>query len=607
MDPLIYYVTFTTIFANFSQDIKNYSSVNISSLNNFDFNYSFSFDNNLTKSNFYLKLKTNDNFANRPNLVYLFNVSDLFLLKNNLTMPIKTASIILKPYYPMSESEKSLAASINSQTKSMDSTVQGVGYASTFFSSCSSLFVNGLLLVEMIFLLKFVEISYPPMVIQMFESRTSSPKLLFDFTFINNPSDSLAVPQLFQHYNVSVYFLNNVGEIVCEMGLLIFIATILLKITPYDEENNEEGKLRKILKKVLIFVRNALVWESSLFFILMNLQKIIFFIASSCIFPPTTSMNAYVNVFFSSIFGFAILIWFIHFFKIIDLCQKFKQEKGEPSIKNEANENNQSIFSAKSNNKSQIFPFQDSPLISSSTSHDKNFPINFKKNIVESPTKQENRNIFSHIHYDLPNLAGSLNQIDIDMTSTKCFSNINKKTEGLISRLKKQLISFLYQPKNPNVYLQRYDLLHLDYKSTKSIQKYYEFFYYFRQCWLSVLAVILHRFPFCQIITLNVFNIIFILFTIFSRPFTTMYSYITCLVNELITESAFLASLLLGFYDFFNETDYQKRMKCGWLIVYANMFLLYWVIFTGVLRPIVFWIYEKQKQRNLVKIHSDSS
>ena len=97
----------------------------------------------------------------------------------------------------------------------------------------------------MIFLLKFVEISYPPMVIQMFESRTSSPKLLFDFTFINNPSDSLAVPQLFQHYNVSVYFLNNVGEIVCEMGLLIFIATILLKITPYDEENNEEGKLKK--------------------------------------------------------------------------------------------------------------------------------------------------------------------------------------------------------------------------------------------------------------------------------------------------------------------------------------------------------------------------
>ena len=49
--------------------------------------------------------------------------------------------------------------------------------------------------------------------------------------------------------------------------------------------------------------------------------------------------------------------------------------------------------------------------------------------------------------------------------------------------------------------------------------------------------------------------------------------------------------MLLSVYDFTDDTDYIKRSKCGWVIIFANISLLYWVLVTGILRPIVFAVY----------------
>ena len=300
-NPLIYELIFSSSFPNFDQNIKKISTITIPSLTSKDYNYSLTSKNALETQNYLITLSTRKAFVNGPLLTYSFNISDYFLLLNNFYMPTKTVSIKLNEYYPVSESTKQLIASVSTQISSGQTVAQGTGYASTLFSKYGSgLFLQGLMLANAIFLLKFIDINYPPMVRQMFENESKNPNLIFHFNFIDNNNDFTVIPPLFQYYKVSVYFVNNVGEALCQIFAIVLISSFFLIITPYEIPGKKVG----IPKKILIFIRNALVWDTTLFYILMNLQKLIFFVACSLMFPPLNSVNSLVNLSISTVFGF---------------------------------------------------------------------------------------------------------------------------------------------------------------------------------------------------------------------------------------------------------------------------------------------------------------
>ena len=102
---------------------------------------------------------------------------------------------------------------------------------------------------------------------------------------------------------------------------------------------------------------------------------------------------------------------------------------------------------------------------------------------------------------------------------------------------------------------------------------------------------------------MNAINLFFVSYTIVCRPFTTLYSYIVCCVNELITEVALFSGMVIGVYDFVGNQDFEQRLKLGWIIIFANLILLYWVIATGVLRLVGTGIYNYWQKRKMNKIH----
>ena len=155
--------------------------------------------------------------------------------------------------------------------------------------------------------------------------------------------------------------------------------------------------------------------------------------------------------------------------------------------------------------------------------------------------------------------------------------------------------NFLFHPKNSVIYLHRYKIFHLDFKSKLRIHRYYPFINYFCQCLLSILTVTLYAHPLFQI------------YGFFSRPFTTYYSLIVSLVNEMIIQTAFFSLMILAIFDFLKNYDVSKRMDLGLVIIFSNLILLYWVIGTGILRPVFFWIYEDcRKRRGLNKVHNSA-
>jgi len=604
-NPLIYELIVSCSFPNFEQNVKNHSLITITSFDSKDYNYSLTPKNSIETQKFLITLSTLKDFVNGPLLIYTFNISDYFLLQNNFYLPIRTTSLKLNEYHV-----SKLAVSINSQISSSQTITQGAGSASTLFASSSGLFIQGIMLSDMIFLLKYIDINYPANVRQMFDSESKKATLIFHFDFIDKDKDSQVMPLLFQHYKVSVYFLNNVGEALCQILAIALISYFFLLITPSEISEKKVGTLLKIL----IYIRNALVWETTLFYIMMNLQRLIFFVTCSWMFPPLNSVNSLINLSIATVFGFFISLWLLHLLEKINVCQclKTKNLLNETADKIEIEQNGEKY------NESQNLSVLNSPPteFNSPKMKDKGFlPTQatiFKKNDYKISSE-----LGKHKNFEA---LDSRNQSNLENFPLKNTSEKNVKSFSVIQnnlkfleKLKKIfstsfLVKFLFQPKNPIVFLRRYEILHLEYKSQRSIHKYYAFFLLMRQSFLSIAAVVLHFYPLIQIISINVLNLIFVGYSIFSKPFMHSYCFIVCAVDELITEVAFFSAFLIALYDYLEIEEYESRIDLGWAIILANLILLYWVLSTGLLKPIVFAMIEFRKKRNeLKKIHCISN
>ena len=593
-NPLILQLFFSIDFPNSHEYIQKFSSLAIDLFSSNDFNYTLK--NSSRSSNHSIILSSKKDIVNRPLLKYTLNLSDSYLLEHNIYMPTKISSINLFDYYILSEQAQAMANSINSQSGTTQSVGEGSGYAAAFFSS-GSLFVQGLMLIEMIFLIKFMDINYPPIVKQMFEKRDNGRSFIFKYSFQEDLQDKQVVPNLFQYYKVSVYFLNNIGEVLCQICLITLIASIFLHITPYDISKKPEVG---IFAKVMIFIRDSLVWETTLFLILMNLQKIVFFVTCSWMFPASHSFTAVINLAISTFVGFILILWVLHLWVKIKVCQSFKENN--LSGNGEDDNDKSKVQSFVKNDVNSTFSLLESPTQIPASPVGKEIsssPISYKKKHLQITTDD---NIKA---FDVSTIR------ILDSSSDKKKTKINEKKSICLPKKLSVLISsisdFLYHTKNSVIYLRRYRIFHLDFKSKLRIHRYYPFLNYFRQCLLSMLTVTLYAHPFFQIIVINAVNFTFLVYSFFSRPFTTYYSFIVCLVNEMIVQTAFFSGMMLAIFDYMKNYDVSIRMDFGWVIIFSNSFLLYWVIGTGILRPVFFWLYEFcKKRRGLNKVHNST-
>lgn len=556
------------------------SLIAISSFSEKDFNFTITPQN----SDFLIKIMTTKAIINGPNLLYNFTLPDLYLSSfYNMEISVKNVSIKMLDFYPMSESDQKTADSANKQNSVGGSIAKGSGYSSTFVSSGSSLFMQGLMLMEMIFLLKFIDINYPTFVKQMFKDNSQSPSFIFQYFFVNDPRDEQIMPALFRYYDISIYFLNNAGEIICGIGIIIFISSIILKIVSFLK-----NQLQKMIlfRKIMIIIQEALVWDFTLLYVLTNLQKIVFLVVCSWIFPPTNTTNALINLSIAILIGLIVLLWFLHLFEKIRVFQRIKNAE-----KNQINQDNKKEDESKrAIVKTPQISMINSPneLVSSnSLKIEKISPTIFFKDILEEDKIKE---ISSH-----------KNQGFIFDKTEKL--NLFEKMKNLLKR--NFLFNFLFNPKEPAVYLKRYEMLHIDYISNKRVNQYYIIMFYLRQCFISLLAVLLYSNPLAQITLINIINVSFIIYTIISKPFVSFYSFIVCIIEELIVEIAFFAAFILCVFDFQNNEDIEKRMFCGWVIIFANLVLLYWVVITATLRPVIMAIHNFwKKKKDLRKVHA---
>ena len=132
----------------------------------------------------------------------------------------------------------------------------------------------------------------------------------------------------------------------------------------------------------------------------------------------------------------------------------------------------------------------------------------------------------------------------------------------------------------------RYEILVEEFKFKHWTQRNFIFFDLFRQFIFLCFVVFLHPHGFLQILLINIFHWLYLLTTLYIRPFNPFFSKINFGVTEIFMSLALLSCLAIGIYDYNNFEKIEERIQLGRVVPFCNLGLLYWVFITVVYKLI---------------------
>lgn len=602
-------------FSYSSSDLKllisTYSVITIQGLTNIK-NFNISVLQTEKDENYYLQINTTNPIINRPKLKYCLYLPLEYITNFNLIIPYNCTSISLLDWYPLSESNKATIESAKQQS-SVNSLLYSSG-GSTFLLSNSGIFFFGLIMIDMIYFLKYINVKYPVNALSLFENKPSNYVLFFHYSFALE-MDSQALPDIYTFYGVFPYFLNNAGEIICQIGvLLVFVFLIILL-------NLVLQKRCWIVSKLLSLLKELMVWDIVILFIFLSIQKIIFFISCSLNFFTNTSQGIFNSVIAISVL-IILIIWLVSLFYHTKKCLIYRNNNKifpSPELPLEKNnelnninnyiEPNSAILDLTSSriikNQIQASSFSKdreakSALVNKNESSEITFsPNNFKKNENTNnkkqitPTKTSNSVVrrwrWSLNKYDDSIIAPSFSPLEIE-------EKIQKKTNCFLR---------IFEVSDWINYISKYEILYEDLNCKNIWQKYFKLLFISKQAIISFLVPCLYNYPIPQMILIVLIYFVFFLATLLKNPFESRIIWTINVVSEMICFSSILSVMIIAFLDHFENEDYELKMKLGWVIIFANLSLFYWVMVTGVIQAIYHLILKYKQYKLNSKINPE--
>lgn len=296
--------------------------------------------------------------------------------------------IKLQDYYFLSEREQKTINNTVILTKAGAETSTSSLYTSMFLSPGSSVAIRGMLLMNIVQLLKFIDIAYPPNVIAIF--RNDASKLFFKEIIINE--DKTSLPKTFKIYNIYCSILNNFFDEFFQFCIIFLISLIFSVILNYPDLL----KKNKILNLIIVMIKATLIWSLVIMMLISKYLKICVYIFLFYYYRNDISENLY-DVFFS-LFCFLYIIYLpFHLYLIIREITNVKKVEKKNCIVPDININPK--------NTKKIFPLENSNSNRSQTEkspeiYDSTIPFNMDKakikdEFFELVLKQKNSGFIS--------------------------------------------------------------------------------------------------------------------------------------------------------------------------------------------------------------------
>ena len=307
-------------------NVTHLFKLNINNVTNFTYQIK-----NTNENLFEIDFNFEEDIINGPYLTVSFNLLTEDLLFQHINIQNEDYQIKMIDYYMMSSIEQEISSSTNALTVLADIFNLCNLYINIILNGNSSFLIQGLMLLNLIYILKFLQINFPPNVSSMFKSRSVNnlfpiPKIEID------ENDLLILPQNFRFYEVSEYYINNEASNIVQLFMIFFLAYTCLTGWRYAKNQYKltSSKRYRFATLLLKFFKKIFIW--SIFFntIFSKYQGMVFFTTTSIKFPPLSEPKGLLNI-LMAIFNLLFLIFLpIHIYKLlfmmksIDFPQKNK-------------------------------------------------------------------------------------------------------------------------------------------------------------------------------------------------------------------------------------------------------------------------------------------
>lgn len=448
--------------------------------------------------------------------------------------------------------------------------------------------LRGLMLAEMTFLLKFINLNYPENLREYFYDRANSTSPIFYKFKFNSYDDNTKIPPIFQLYDYSPFFLDNAGDLLFQNVLIISFSYTFLFLNSVIELKKKKypGKrLFVILLKVSSQLVQALVWGNALVSYFSTFQQIFFDMICSFVFSDQDDMSGKLNFALAVITLFLRVMIMIYIISVIGVCQNFransKKEVKHNQVmsseeKNEIRDNPQTDFieskqlfeSSSPNNDlvKQRDEIQDKMMGFTSPKTE----LNEKENVIIKSNDGEKKMSFS--------MMNEPKAVDLPTAYRK--SKIYPNETHIFPKQQMQRGSSESHEfsKEEEILIGRYALLVEEYKFNDTYQKYFMMIDLFRLCLIALIVSVFYDYPFFQIILINIIEWIYFVMTLIKKPFQSTYSTINFIVIEILISIIFLSCLIIQAYDYNNVTNIEERVNLGWTVIYTNFSFRLWLL-----------------------------
>lgn len=243
---------------------------------------------------------------------------------NSIFIKNQYYDIKLSDYYFLSETEQKAVNNSGKLSKGGSEVSTATVIVAIFFFPGSSFAMRGLMLLNVIQLLKYVDISYPPQAVAIFKDQ--SQKLFLNDKLVEEIS--LSNPKYFKFYNVSLSPLNNLLD---DLLQLIFFTIIGVTIQFIHQAIGKYLKKSSLIEYFFLISKSATVWSLVIMMMISKYLKI-----SVCILIYTRYKEDYFNsmeeFFFFLICFLYMLLLIPHFTSIITKINHLKKILGKKQI-----------------------------------------------------------------------------------------------------------------------------------------------------------------------------------------------------------------------------------------------------------------------------------
>ena len=236
---------------------------------------------------------------------------------NSLILEKKQVSVkILDTYILDSSTQSAINSSVSLSVGGSVASMTAM-YLNSFLQSDSSFAFRSVMVIEYIYILRYLDFNYPPNAIEMFKNKIEPSKFFLKRPLPVDKHDKGIIEGILELYEVNPYFINNYGEILINFFLILVICHVFNIFCRC--KGNSERPLLRLFKSI----RFTLVWSLVIIYLSSNYLNLIYFSFLNLKHRPLLSQIGQINFSFGAA-AFIFACGFIIYLFSYDKCHKIK-------------------------------------------------------------------------------------------------------------------------------------------------------------------------------------------------------------------------------------------------------------------------------------------